>query len=86
MICNIVVFLCIAIFADAYLAPPSFLTRHKSSFSMALKVGDGVPNVVFKCRVRDESLPQPNPFKWRDVSSADLFKGKRCVLFALPGG
>lgn len=53
---------------------------------MAAKEGDAVPNVVFKARVRDDSLPQPNPFKWKDVSSADLFKGKRVVLFALPGG
>ena len=53
---------------------------------MAAKEGDMVPNVVFKARVRDDSLPQPNPFKWKDVTSADLFKGKRVVLFALPGG
>eukprot|EP00128_Syssomonas_multiformis_P011162 Colp12_sorted_trinity150504_noHs@12865 len=44
-----------------------------------------VPNVVFKCRVRDEKIGGPNPFKWKDVTSADLFKGKRVVLFSLPG-
>jgi hypothetical protein len=48
--------------------------------------GAEVPNVVFKARVRDESIGGSNPFTWKDVSSADLFKGKRSVVFALPGG
>jgi hypothetical protein len=58
----------------------------RSSLKMSLKEGDKVPSVVFKARVRDETLPQPNPFKWRDVRSEDLFQGKRAVVFALPGG
>eukprot|EP01039_Chlorochromonas_danica_P002155 gene2155-2353_t len=60
-------------------------TLTSKSLSMALKEGDSVPQVVFKARVRDENLPGPNPFKWKDVTSADLFKNKRVVLFALPG-
>lgn len=44
-----------------------------------------VPNVVFKTRVRDESIGSDNPFRWQDVSSDDIFKGKKIVLFALPG-
>ena len=44
-----------------------------------------VPNVVFKTRVRDESVEGPNPFRWQDVSSDDVFKGKKVVVFALPG-
>lgn len=44
-----------------------------------------VPEVVFKTRVRDESAEGPNPFRWQDVTSAELFKGKKVVLFALPG-
>lgn len=44
-----------------------------------------VPNVTFKTRVRDESLGGDNPFKWQDVTTDELFKGKRVVLFALPG-
>lgn len=44
-----------------------------------------VPNVVFKTRVRDESIGGDNPFRWQDVSSDDIFKGKKIVLFALPG-
>lgn len=44
-----------------------------------------VPNVVFKTRVRDESVEGPNPYRWKDVSSNDIFKGKKVVVFALPG-
>ncbi|RFP60464.1 MAG: peroxiredoxin [Limnothrix sp. CACIAM 69d] len=46
---------------------------------------DRVPDVVFKTRVRDESVPGPNPFRWQDLSTQDLFGGKRVVLFSLPG-
>lgn len=58
----------------------------RSSLKMSLKEGDQVPSVIFKARVRDENLPQPNPFKWKDIRSEDLFQGKRAVVFALPGG
>lgn len=51
-----------------------------------ITVGETLPNVIFKARVRDESIGGPNPFTWKDVSVNDLFKGKRAVLFALPGG
>lgn len=44
-----------------------------------------VPQVVFKTRVRDESVEGPNPFRWQDVSTDDIFTGKRVVVFALPG-
>lgn len=44
-----------------------------------------VPNVVFKTRVRDESVDGPNPFRWQDRSTAEIFGGKRVVLLALPG-
>ncbi len=47
--------------------------------------GREVPDVVFKTRVRDESIGGENPFRWQDVSSEDLFKGKRVVVFSLPG-
>lgn len=56
------------------------------SLSMTLKEGDRVPDVVFKARVRDEKIGGSNPFTWKDVSTSDLFKGKRSVVFALPGG
>lgn len=44
-----------------------------------------VPNVTFKTRIRDETVEGPNPFRWRDVTSEEIFAGKRVVLFALPG-
>lgn len=44
-----------------------------------------IPDVTFKTRVRDESVAGPNPFRWQDVTSADIFSGKRIVVFALPG-
>ncbi|KAG8461583.1 hypothetical protein KFE25_001187 [Diacronema lutheri] len=48
------------------------------------KEGSTVPSVIFKTRVRINSKDE-NPFDWKDVTSDELFKGKRCVLFALPG-
>ena len=44
-----------------------------------------VPDVTFKTRVRDETVEGPNPFRWQDVHSDEIFKGKRIVLFSLPG-
>ena len=44
-----------------------------------------IPDIVFKTRVRDESVEGPNPYRWQDVSTDDIFKGKRLVVFALPG-
>ncbi len=44
-----------------------------------------VPKVVFKTRVHDKSLGGDNPFAWKDVSSQDIFAGRRVIVFALPG-
>jgi len=44
-----------------------------------------VPEVIFKTRVRDEAIGGDNPFRWQNVSSSDIFKGRRIVLFGLPG-
>lgn len=49
------------------------------------KQSQQVPNVTFKTRVRDESVSGDNPFRWQDVTTDDIFKNKRIVLFALPG-
>ena len=48
-------------------------------------IGTKVPNVIFKTRVRDESLGGDNPFRWQDVSTHDLFDNKKVVVFSLPG-
>ena len=48
-------------------------------------VNQKVPNVVFKTRVRDESVEGSNPFKWQDTTTQDIFAGKRVVVFSLPG-
>ncbi len=44
-----------------------------------------VPSVVFKTRVRDDSIEGPNPYRWEDKTTFDYFAGKRVVLFSLPG-
>ena len=44
-----------------------------------------VPSVVFKTRVRDESIGGDNPYRWEDKTSFDYFANKRVVLFSLPG-
>ncbi|HEX4799135.1 MAG TPA: peroxiredoxin [Candidatus Paceibacterota bacterium] len=44
-----------------------------------------VPQVIFKTRVRDESVEGPNPYRWQDVATDEIFKDKKVVVFALPG-
>ncbi|MGD1901002.1 MAG: peroxiredoxin [Geitlerinemataceae cyanobacterium] len=44
-----------------------------------------VPDVVFKTRVRDESVEGPNPYRWQDKTTAEIFGGKKVVVFSLPG-
>ncbi|WAS05139.1 peroxiredoxin [Gloeomargaritales cyanobacterium VI4D9] len=50
-----------------------------------MAVLERVPDVVFKTRVRDESVGGSNPFRWQDLTTQDIFGGKKVVLFALPG-
>ncbi len=49
------------------------------------KEGEKVPEVVFKTRVRDESVGGENPYRWQDITTDDVFKGKKVVVFSLPG-
>ena len=46
---------------------------------------DRVPDVTFHTRVRNHALEGANPFEWKAVTSNDIFKGRRIVLFAVPG-
>jgi peroxiredoxin len=50
-----------------------------------MAVIETVPHVVFKTRVRDESIGGPNPYRWQDLNTQDIFGGKRVVVFSLPG-
>lgn len=50
-----------------------------------MHVGFKIPTVTFHTRVRDESIGGDNPFKWEDKTTNDFFKGKRVILFSLPG-
>lgn len=49
------------------------------------KEGARVPEVIFKTRVRDESVGGENPYRWQDVSSSEIFGGKKVIVFGLPG-
>jgi len=48
-------------------------------------IGRKLPQIVFKTRVRDASVAGENPYRWQDVTTADLFAGKRAAVFSLPG-
>ena len=50
-----------------------------------LKEQDIVPEVVFKTRVRDESVAGDNPFRWQDLTTQEIFDDKKVILFSLPG-
>jgi peroxiredoxin len=56
--------------------------------------GKQVPQVTFKYRVRTDGHPityvnpdngGDNPFEWKDVTTDDIFAGKKVVVFSLPG-
>ena len=56
--------------------------------------GNKVPSVTFKYRVRTDGHPityvdttngGENPFEWKDVTTDDIFAGKRVLVFSLPG-
>lgn len=50
-----------------------------------LAEGAHVPEVVFKTRVRDESVGGENPYRWQDATTDEIFNGKRIAVFGLPG-
>ena len=49
------------------------------------KEGVRVPEVIFKTRVRDDSVGGDNPYRWQDVPAGEIFNGKKIVVFGLPG-
>ena len=53
--------------------------------SIDSKVPTKVPSIVLKTRVRDESVEGPNPYRWQDTTTEEIFAGKKVVLFSLPG-
>lgn len=44
-----------------------------------------VPNVIFKTHSHDPRVCGDDPFAWADLSTDEIFKDKKIVLFALPG-
>lgn len=56
-----------------------------TDFSEDMYLPKVVPSVIFNTRVRDNSIEGPNPYRWEDVTTFDLFANKRVVLFSLPG-
>merc|ERR1719183_1826431 len=59
-----------------------------AAWKTPIDVGGTVPSMTFKTRVRiDPSQAEnaENPFDWKDVTSEDIFAGKRIVIFSLPG-
>lgn len=48
-------------------------------------IGRTIPDVTLKTRVRDESVGGPNPFRWQDLPTPEVFNGRRVVVFSLPG-
>lgn len=44
-----------------------------------------VPKVIFKTHTHDKNICGDDPFAWVDASTDEIFKGKKIVLFALPG-
>jgi peroxiredoxin len=47
--------------------------------------GRRLPDITFKTRVRDAAVGGDNPYRWQDVTTADVFAGRRVVVFSLPG-
>ena len=50
-----------------------------------MSTGKTVPQITFKYRVRDASIGGDNPFRWQDVTSDEIFRDKKVVVFSLPG-
>ncbi len=63
---------------------------YKEKQTMADMTGKQIPEVTFKCRVGDDQQITDDGCgfvggEWQDISTADIFKGKRVGIFSLPG-
>lgn len=47
--------------------------------------GKRVPDCTWHTRVRDPKVGGDNPYRWEDVSSDELFSGRKVIVFSLPG-
>lgn len=44
-----------------------------------------VPKVIFKTHTHDKNVCGDKPFAWTTLSTEEMFKGKKVVIFSLPG-
>jgi hypothetical protein len=61
-------------------------SERENKSQISKKEGDNVPHTIFKIRVRAKDGEATDCFAWKDVSSTELLKGKRVVIFSIPGG
>jgi thioredoxin-dependent peroxiredoxin len=59
--------------------------RKTNAKLLAKRIGSIVPSVRFKVRVRDDSIQGPNPFRWSEINTFQMFGGKKVIVFSLPG-
>lgn len=59
--------------------------QSETVFIRGLIMRKTIPTVTFKTRVRNDALGGPNPFEWKDLTTSEIFDGKRVVVFSLPG-
>ena len=72
----------VASFAAA--SASSYDAEFPAAYTTPVSEGTVVPSVDFVTRTRIDADVE-NPFDWKTLTTEDLFKGKRVVLFALPG-
>ena len=49
------------------------------------KLPTRAPEVTFHTRVRDESIGGDNPYRWEEVTTDQMFRGREVLVFSLPG-
>ncbi|GMH70656.1 hypothetical protein TrST_g9109 [Triparma strigata] len=61
-----------------------FMSSLAADVSTPITEGSKIPSITWKTRTRIDSTDE-NPFDWKDLSTSDLFGGKRVAIFSLPG-